>query len=994
MKKFTFAALAVPLMWVLPIITTQNVYAQEHTMTLVGKVQDANGPLEGVTVWQVETNNATLTDDKGYYTLEVIKGSDVQFEIIGYKTQTYQAVGNIRNVTLVADEEILDEIVINAGYYTVKDKERTGSISKITAKEIGQQPVANPLAAMQGRMAGVNITQSSGTPGGGFDIQIRGRNSLRTEGNAPLYIVDGVPYPSQSMSNSSISGGILAGNVSPLNSINPNSIESIEVLKDADATAIYGSRGANGVVLITTKKNSSKETKVSIQSSIAIATVPKFMKLMSTEEYLKMRRDGFLSDGLTELPSNAYDVNGTWDQNRYTNWQKEFIGGQAVTQLISTSVSGGNENTSYMISANDRKESTIFPGDFGYKRTNYLATINHNPLGRKLSLQSTIQMSNQRNNLMANDLTSSIFLAPNAPSLWDQEGNLNWENNTFDNPLSKIQATYTSKTFDVLAQVHLKYALSDHIKLAIHSGMNTNDYEEVKATPHTIYNPAYGLTSEMSSVMVSTSKRNQWIVEPTFQADWGSDKNQWNGIVGATFENRTLHSLGIQATNFSSNDFLTNTANAAVQDILFDKTIEYKYVALFSRLNYKMLNRYIINATARRDGSSRFGDHNKFANFGALGAAWLFSEENFLIDSKLLTFGKLRGSYGVSGNDLIGDYQYLNTYTNSMYTYDGIQGLDPLRLYNPDFSWEKITKFEIALELELFNGKSALSIAHYRNKSSNQLVGIPLPSTTGFNSINGNLNAVVLNSGTEILWNLKLISKDTFRWNMGINVTVPKNKLLEFPNLDQSSYANQYVIGEPISVRKLFNYLGINKETGLYEFEDVNNDGVFNVDDRNVLVNISPVWYGGLTSNWSYRNISLDVLFQFVKQKTLSPETYTGLLGTQTNKLAENSNYYTPNSNNPTYQIPTAGNNFEAMMTNEYYKMSNAVVTDGSFVRLKSLQLTYDLSTLMNNKYNASLYFQGHNLLTWSKFQGHDPETIGGYMPLLRTLSFGLTFTF
>src|SRR5690606_19250185 len=280
MKKITFAALAVPLMWVLLLlllISNYKVYAQEP-MVLSGIVKSADGtPLEGVTVWQKDSDNGTQTNEQGFYTLSIVPNVTITFEYLGFKTQHLKASGNVLNVTLQTDDDMLDEVVINAGYYSVKDKERTGSISKITAKEIGQQPVANPLAAMQGRMAGVNITQSSGTPGGGFDIQIRGRNSLRTEGNAPLYIVDGVPYPSQSMSDSNIAGGILPVSIgSPLNSIDPDNIESIEVLKDADATAIYGSRGSNGVVLITTKKGSSDKISIAVQSTTSVSSVSKY----------------------------------------------------------------------------------------------------------------------------------------------------------------------------------------------------------------------------------------------------------------------------------------------------------------------------------------------------------------------------------------------------------------------------------------------------------------------------------------------------------------------------------------------------------------------------------------------------------------------------------------------------------------------------------------------------------------------------------------------
>src|SRR5690606_7342909 len=312
MKKITFTAWAVPLLWMLTsILGSYTLYAQSQPWVVSGVVTDEQSqPLEGVVVWQPHTDSQTLTNELGYYTLSIEKEEAIHFEYLGYQTVVRKASGSVLNVSLKPSDEELDEIIINAGYYNVSDKERTGSISRITAKEISQQPVANPLAAMQGRMAGVNITQNSGVPGGGFDIQIRGRNSLRTEGNAPLYIVDGVPYPSQSVSDQSLSGLLFSkGDVSPLNTINPNDIESIEVLKDADATAIYGSRGSNGVVLITTKKGIYDKTRFSIQSTTSINTVARPVDLLNTEEYLQVRRDAFANDGVIEYPANAYDVN-------------------------------------------------------------------------------------------------------------------------------------------------------------------------------------------------------------------------------------------------------------------------------------------------------------------------------------------------------------------------------------------------------------------------------------------------------------------------------------------------------------------------------------------------------------------------------------------------------------------------------------------------------------------------------------------------------------
>ena len=997
MKKITFAALAVPLMWVLLLLlllSNNKLYAQEQQV-LSGVVKDANGmPLEGVTVWQKDTNNGTQTNNQGFYTLQMVPQTAVTFEYLGYKTQTLVATGKILNVTLITDDDVLDEVVINAGYYSVKDKERTGSISKITSKEISQQPVANPLAAMQGRMAGVNITQSSGTPGGGFDIQIRGRNSLRTEGNAPLYIVDGVPYASQSASDVNLSGTLFGGNVSPLNSINPNDIESIEVLKDADATAIYGSRGSNGVVLITTKKGTSDKTTFSLQSSSSVSTVAKYMDLMSTKEYLKMRRDAFANDGITDLPSNAYDVNGTWDENRYTDWQKEFIGGKAISQNTQFSMGGGSGKTNYLFSASHRQDGTVFPGDFGYKRTNFMLSVNHQSKDERFNFQAMVQKNNQKNNLMSSDMTSQIYLSPNAPALYDEEGNLNWENNTFTNPLAKLNSVYLSNTEDLMLQLNTDFKLSKDLKLNISSGLSSYDLQELKTSPSTLYNPSYGFTSEQSTLQTTTFKRENWIIEPKLFWKKNKENRSWDVLLGATIEERKQSKISLSASNFSSNDFIFNAANAVKQTVLNDSETLYRYLAAYARVNYVHEDRYILNLTGRRDGSSRFGANNRFANFGAIGAAWLFSREKFFENKGWLNFGKLRASYGIAGSDLIGDYQYLQTYGISYYAYDNVIGLEPVRLYNPDFSWENNKKLEAASELEFFNGRLASTISWYRNRSSNQLVGIPLPSTTGFTSVQANLSATVENSGWEFTLRTSNIETKNFQWSTSLNLSIPKNKLISFPNLQESTYANRYEVGQPITMRKMYKYLGIDKETGLYQVYDANKDGKIDIDDRIVSVNTGAAYFGGVSNHFQYKNWSFDFLWQFVKQKSISPVAYLALPGMNSNLPSNLGDYFSDDNPNAVYQRPTTGMDFNAIQANEYFKQSDGVVVDGSYIKLRSVQLYYTLKPKVLKNVTAGFFVQGQNLLTITKFWGNDPEVLAGYLPSLRTFSLGINLNF
>ncbi|MDO5637012.1 MAG: SusC/RagA family TonB-linked outer membrane protein [Myroides sp.] len=997
MKKITFAALAVPLMWVLLLLLFSNykVYAQER-LVLSGIVKSADGsPLEGVTVWQKDTDNGTQTNEQGFYTLSVISNATITFEYLGFKTQQLKASANVLNVTMQIDDDTLEELVINAGYYTVTDKERTGSISKITSKEIGQQPVANPLAAMQGRMAGVNITQSSGTPGGGFDIQIRGRNSLRTEGNAPLYIVDGVPYPSQSSSDPNVSiYSFSGGNISPLNSINPSDIENIEVLKDADATAIYGSRGSNGVVLITTKKGSSDKTTFSLQSTTSVSTVAGYMDLMKTDDYLKMRRDAYVNDGISTYPANAYDLNGTWNQDRYTDWQKEFIGGKGVSQNTQFSVGGGSGQTSYLFSAGHRNDATVFPGDFGYKRTNFSINANHQSKNKKFDTQINIIKSSQKNNLMSADFTKEIYLVPNAPELYDNQGNLNWENNTFLNPVAKLNGIYRSETEDLISNVTLRYKMLENLIMSVNGGVFENALNEVRTIPSTIYSPSLNRTSAESVLHTSDSKRKGWIIEPKLAWNLNGEYGKFDALIGGTFEERTQEAFSLQAGNFTSNDLIFNVANAGIKMILFDTESRYRYMAAFARFNYTLKDRYIVNVTGRRDGSSRFGPDKRFGNFGAVGAAWLFSREKLFDDSSWLNFGKLRMSYGLAGSDLIGDYQYLNTFGISRYKYDGVSGLEPLRLFNPDFSWETNKKLEGALELEFFKGRLSSSVAWYRNRSSSQLVGIPLPATTGFNSVQANLAATVENSGWEfVLRSSNIIGKD-FEWSMGFNMTIPRNKLVAFPNLEESTYAARYHVGLPTSIVKLYKYTGINKETGIYEFEDVNNDGVLNADDRQTKVNLGVTLFGGLQNSFRYRNWTLDFNWMFVKQKVYSPDYYGSYLGSFNNQPARAADYFSQDNKNARYQIPTTGANSKALQAYQNYNSSDGVVTDGSYIRLKSLQLQYTLDSQWLKGKTLTVNLQGFNLITITKYWGSDPETHGSFLPALRTIAMGFNINF
>src|SRR5690606_30363680 len=337
-----------------------NLHTHAQTISISGQITDGQTPISGASIIIKHTVKGTISDFDGRFELYAEKTDTLQISYLGYKTQEL-LVGGKRTIDVVLQEDAtaLGEVVINAGYYNTTERTKTGSIARLTAKEIEEQPVINPLAAMEGHMTGVDIVQTSGVPGSGFDVRIRGQNSIMG-GNAPLYIVDGVPFNEQTLGSRSSSGTIIpGGNISSLNAINPASIESIEVLKDADATAIYGSRGANGVVLITTKKGSKGKTRFNVNASTGIANITTKLNLLNTEQYLDMRREAFANDGITNYPANAYDINSTWDQNRYTDWQELLIGNNALINNLQTSISGGGQTTQFLLSGMAQKETTV-----------------------------------------------------------------------------------------------------------------------------------------------------------------------------------------------------------------------------------------------------------------------------------------------------------------------------------------------------------------------------------------------------------------------------------------------------------------------------------------------------------------------------------------------------------------------------------------------------------------------------------------------------------
>ena len=962
-----------------------------------GTISDQNNqPMAGVNIIIKGTAQGTTSGTDGRFILDGKAADVLIFSFIGYQPQEI-TVGSQTNMEIMMREETqsLDEVIVNAGYWKVREKEQTGNIGKISAEEIAQQPVSNPLQSLSGRMAGVYVQQTSGVPGSSINVKIRGTNSLRSNGNYPLYIIDGVPFNGDPL-GSTFSTLVLKGG-SPLNLINPADIESIEILKDADATAIYGSRGANGVVLITTKKGKAGRTAFDVNTYQGAGRVSSTMDLLNTQQYLEMRNEAFANDGVVPALFNAPDL-VAWDNLRYTDWQKELIGGTANISRVQTTLSGGDNRTQFSWGNGYYRETTVFPGNFSDQKISSHLSLSHESPDRKLKLSQSTSFVFDKNRLLYQDLTNqALTLAPNAPALLDEQGDLNWENN-FQNPYSFLRQKFKTDSYNLIANTTLEYQITPNFSLQTRGGYNRVSMNETVLLPINAFNPSYGITT--GSASLGDRSVNTWIVEPMGQYIFPLGKGKLTAMLGGTFQHTNRDGTTTYAYGFSADALLENLSAASGSSVIFTQDVKYRYNAIFGRLNYNLAEKYILNLTARRDGSSRFGKDKQFANFGAIGAAWIFTNENFLANNDWLSFGKLRASFGTTGSDQIGDYQYIDSYTATRYPYDGASGLYPTRLANAEYSWEQSKKTETGIEIGLLRDRVNLSMSYYQNLSANQLVGYPLSAVTGFSEVQFNLPAKVKNFGWEGTLESHNIIAENFQWTSAVNISIPKNILLEYPNLEESTYANTYVVGYPLAAEQRLQFLEVDQQTGVYQFLDVNENGSGIDVPGDILPGraLQQSLFGGWSNTLTYRNIKLDIFFQGVKQFGRGHFSGFTTPGKQSNQPITVMERWQNAGDITNVQMFTTGS---GPANTAYGRISNYGsnnVVDASFIRLKNVSLSWSLPERWTTKVRlrqARIYVQGQNLFTLTSYPGLDPETQSlTTLPALRIISTGAQITF
>lgn len=979
-------------------------------------VDENNNPLVGATVTVKGTKKYALTGSTGSFALDLNENDVLVISYIGYETRELKitagllqsGVASLLDIKLNVAAAALDQVQI-IGYGATTRRNNTGAISSITATDIGKQTVENPLLALQGRMAGVQVTQDNGLPGAGVRMNIRGANTtISGAGFIPLYVVDGVPFTlfnGSSPANDNLnSNGFSASNgpISPFSMIAPEDIERIDILKDADATAIYGSRGANGVVLITTKKGSKGRTSYNFNLNTGVSNVANYIPMMNTEEYLAMRRAAFAKSGVTPTAANALDL-VTWDQTAYTDWQKYFIGHTGHTTNVTGSVSGGDAQNSFLFSSTYRKQGTIYGGDFGATTFSSRLNASHKSLDGKFSIDGSVNYAYMKNLLPNTDLSTIYALAPNYP-LYNANGSVNW---TSTSPLSYAPKQTDMVTSNFISNVNLAYKIIPSLTVRANLGYTLTRLKQQQINPASSQNPA---TSRISSLRYADNDNSNYIIEPQAVYNTKIGDGNFEALVGTTFQKTNATGVYLIGTGYNNESLIYSLTGASAVTTQANANSMYKYNALFGRLNYNWKGKYIVDATFRRDGSSRFGENNKFGNFGALGASWIFTQEDFMKDISLISFGKLRASYGVTGNDQIPNYQYLALYGNSgsSYNYDGSSTIIPSAIQNPDLKWETSRKLDIALELGFLSDRILLKTDYFRNRTSDLLANNPLPSQVGTNSYSANLDATVQTQGFEFELNTVNFASGDLKWNTNINLTIMRNKLLRFDNLANTTYASTYIVGEPMDIRRFYKYNGVNPANGLATYQDLNGDGSITFAGDRYVGYYGHPYFAGMNNSISYKGFALDFMFQYNhRYGILNPTLGFSPAGSS----------YTNESTALLDRWAAAGDmaKFPAASTvtdPSYGFLASSDVNwgDASYLKLKTISLNYTFPKELISKLklsNLSVYVQGQNIYTWAKQKYvYDPDTTvpgtgsalgtGQYIaaPQVRTIVFGLNCSF
>lgn len=977
--------------------------------SVTGLIKDTEGrPLRGASIVIKGTANSTSTNNKGAFSIKANAGDLMVISYVGYDTREISITA-----AMIAEKSIAFSLAVNnnelnqvqvIAYGTTTKRMNTGDVTTITAKDIEKNPVNNVLEAVQGHAPGLFVQQVTGQPDGAFNLRLRGAANFQAGAPQPLIVVDGVRYPGGKlpMSNSSYGTVDFLQGGSGLNFINPQDIESINILKDADATALYGSSGAYGVILITTKKAklgdaSSLSANVYTGTSVLGSSV----KLMNTEQYLMIRREAIKNDGLTVTPDDK-DLNGTWPETRYNDYKKDLLGGRAQTTNASVNYMGGTKYASYLINGSFKDNGNIQRHKGKSRNGSIRFSLNTNSADNKLSFSISGSFMSAVNNMVPTDFSSSvIYAAPNGPALFSPDGSINWE--TGHNDLADdINRIYKNITNNLLSNFTISYKPVQHLTLRSIIAYSEIFSKEFMGFPTTTKAPAY-----VNAAAETHSEFHHYDVRTVtfspyaeYNINVGS-KGDLDLKTGGILDNKLTYTDKIHGVGFASDALLSNPSAGATVTAEYTET-PYRALGFHAVAKFSWDQKYIINLNARRDGSTKFGSGKKFGNFGSVAVAWIFSEEKLIKDKlPFLSYGKLRASTGVIGGDAVGDLSYLRTYSVINGSYQGKNGLTTSSFTNPNLSWEKNKNSEIGLELGFMNGRIYVEGNFYRNIASNQLISMSLPTVTGFSGYPINSNARIRTSGWELALNTNNIKTKDFNWSTRVNISIPRSKLVRLP--EHKVLDKAYIVNKPVTGVLLYKYNGINPQTGYYNFTDATGKtddftGDLTNDDKTEFLDLAPKYYGGVQNSFSYKQFSFDFSIAYTSRvgknflaQTGYPIGYIGLNG-GTDWL---NRWQKPGDITDMPRVSTQL--ITQWARHILFQESTGAYSNATYARLQNVSIRYALKPGYLKRLrikDMSVYLQGQNLLTVSKYGGLDPENLdAATIPPMRVFTAGLNIS-
>lgn len=1002
-------------------------------VSITGRVLSENGEqLAGASIRVLQKgklNNIGITNEKGEFKLGEFEDGVYVLEVsfIGYEKvlKEIKVPDQIAGVLIVLKKavSVLDEVQTIA-YSNTSLRYNTGDITTITSKEIARNPVPNVLQALQGRVAGMFVSESSGIPNSAFQVQIRSLNTLSggaksapkivPPGGQPLYIVDGVEYPASSSLPMANFTGFDKSNFfgNALNYLDPSIIESINVLKGPDATAIYGSRGAFGVIIITTKKAKAGKPAVNVNASYGFSRVGKVPEMMNTEQYLEMRREAFANGGSTPAGVD-YDLNGTWDTTQYTDWKEFFLGENAPVMRLNANYTGGSSNASFLIGANYSTIGNIQRSKGSVRQGGMNFSLNTATNDRKFTTVLSGSYSSNVDDMVPADFVGSggFTMAPNAPYPFQENGKLNWENNP-NNPAAVLNALYRNATDNLVANISLNFTPVKGLTFIAAGGFNLLSAKEFAAKPSSFFNPATFTAAQTTSFV------NMYRIR-TFSADPRVEytkllfgKGRLNLTAGGSVRDVVNQSNYIGGSGFATDQLLLSPSNASAANITTTyNTIPRRYIGGFAILNFRWADKYILSVNGRRDGSSVFGNKRQFGNYGSVAGAWIISEEPWFEALRhVIGFMKLKASYGLVGGSAIAPYQFINTYGLANNTYQGGNSLTPNNLANPYLHWETNKNMEAGLNIDLLKGRINIDAIYYHNRVSDQLTNQPLSSITGFTSFVINSPANIHSYGAEVTLNTRNISNKNFTWTTRINITLPRTKLKSFPGVENLVTNFNYEVGKPITGIKLYNYAGVDPTTGMHNF--YNAEGVKGeytpligpvqlnpIKDRVAFVDMAPKYYGGVLNSLTYRNFTMD--FQVTITNRMGPD----YLAFPTYPIGYNVTNHPLDLANKRWRkpgdiatVPKVTTSPFAWLIHNNFINSTGAYSNATYARLQNLSFSYRFPAKLLQRAKMaglSIYVAGQNLYTISKYDNLDPENmLAGRMPPLRVYTMGLNLTY